>query len=530
MVRQVLPQAESKLRLWTEPAQQLASKLNTHSKLINILKSPSISEYEPIIPYIAHILRFLVPHEPEQTLAIPDTAFLLLNQLDIPQDGDDEEDDPKDFITIATTMAAYLANENVQKAFVEDESKRVAVNKVFDVYYYTIVTLDSLGSEDEDVADNLKLLRRTLLACISGITAIDSFTKHFPSGSTPLETFLGWLKSDNYQLQTAACLSLGNLSRSDEASLVMVKALGAYEPVAQVVADPNNKDMQLLHAALAFAKNLAIPEQNKLILGQCFLKPGVILRVLAMEVFQQVQFAAVSLTRLLLVGSPANVRLLCEQLEVKDNEDSKIMTIVDEVLTLFKKTDVEPTKMEASRAILTLCRVMHSDAYTKTEESAEERAQVYKKHELHKALPFLITQQKWPIVRSEAWFIFAVMCRSKDGTPVVLKLLEDDAAMAALTETITGRKTGEIVEVVEVVEESEAPLTLPGGGLELEPQQLDPSRLADIKSKDRENALIMCTEILKGADEELESTRKQVFQDLVKEGTLLVARERKSAT
>lgn len=232
-------------------------------------------------------------------------------------------------------------------------------------------------------------------------------------------------------------------------------------------------------------------------------------------------------------------------------------TITHSIISLFQRTDAEPTKLEAARAIASLCRFLHStpvlpawdpasEAYEAAknaisalpsppvsedeprggpEEGSRRRERFYNEHNVEIPLAYLITQQKWPILRSEAWFVFALMGRSVDGAGVILRILQDQSALDRLSETVIGRSAGEMAET-RLIENGDT-YTDPTQQLELEPQRVDPTQQANMKRVDRENALVMCTELLKASAPEAISSRRDILQALVQEGTELVAAEKR---
>lgn len=129
-----------------------------------------------------------------------------------------------------------------------------------------------------------------------------------------------------------------------------------------------------------------------------------------------------------------------------------------------------------------------------------------------KPLSFLITQSKWPVLRSEAFFILALMSRSPEGAQVIASLLQQENALASLSSTMSGQKSEGSEKVQEVSTGLEQ--------LQLEPQQVSPTNQADTSAIDRENALVLCTELLKNWNEEFPG-KKEVLTDLLEEGTKL---------
>ena len=243
-------------------------------------------------------------------------------------------------------------------------------------------------------------------------------------------------------------------------------------------------------------------------------------------------------------------------------------TTVTDIVGLFDRSDAEPTRLEASRSIAALCRALHSTALSEvlpdwyeanfesksrpdepvsssledpqasgTQTEDEKRRNLfYRKHDLEKALALLVTQQKWPSLRSEAWFVFALMSRSRDGAAVIIAMLLVHGTLNALMEAITGRKesdsppgvNNQITEAPAATQADEAATSM-AASLQLEPQQVDPKQQASLAKVDRENALVLCTELLRNWETELPPLRLSLLQDLVKEGTELVVAERSQA-
>ncbi|CCF40090.1 hypothetical protein CH063_10752 [Colletotrichum higginsianum] len=150
---------------------------------------------------------------------------------------------------------------------------------------------------------------------------------------------------------------------------------------------------------------------------------------------------------------------------------------------------------------------------------------------------------RFPVLRSEAWFVFALMCRAKDGADVVIRTLQVAGAFEALTEAITGRTFAAAEEArdgARAIEEGPAgagqAAVVSGGsnaamveGLGLEPQQADLSQAAGMKKVDRENGLVMVTELVKKHADELPAARRAAFEDMLREGGEMLVDEKGKA-
>ncbi|RFU80594.1 armadillo-type fold domain-containing [Trichoderma arundinaceum] len=527
-----------------EPAQLAASQAHLNQRLIALLSSPTLSNFVVFIPYFCKILALLITQEGEANRASPNTVGILLTlATSLPS-----RDDLDDFISLVSVAVSYLADDKFQTTLIQGPLMQLFLS----TFYHAHTHFDMIEVDDADTAASLKKLYSSLLVSLADITGNDLFAACYPLQSQIAQTFLAWLQSSNPQLQTAACLALGNLSRSDEISTALVQVYFAHAPLVRLLSNQEIADAQLLHSALSFLKNLAIPVPNKPHLGG-LLDVACVPRLYNLDTSPQVQFAAVSLTRLLVVNCPANVARICAPLSADPASPARERSSVSGIITLYERSDAEPTRLEAARAIAAVCRMLHSgpvvpllpdweppvvEIETKSSEAEDEeklrREYFYSKHDVARVLSFLISQQKWPTLRSEAWFVFALMCRSKEGSRVIITLLQIHGTMTCLIKAVTGRETplSEVGGIEQIEEASYSPaapdgqITSMAEGLGLEPQQADPKQRESMIRVDRENALVMCTELLRTWGNQLPGLRLSILQDLVKEGTEIVAAQK----
>ena len=502
---------------------------------------PNIAEYAAFIPFICKILALLVSQEGEPARADQDTVGVLLSLAS----RDSAKEEAEDFIALAGVAAAYLADEGFQTSMIE----RNQVKLLLDAFHQAQAGFSTTDIDDEDTAAQLKQLRVTLLTCIADVSGNDKFAQKNSLSGEVAQLFVAWLQVENPSLQSAACLALGNLSRSDEASLSLVQSLKAHAPLIRALQDSNVTDSQFLHASLSFLKNLVIPAQNKHLLEGLLHAQG-LPRIYSLDTLPQIQFAAISLTRLLLVNCPSNARIACLPSDLDASTPTERgQTIVGDIVSLFGRSDAEPTKLEAARCIASICRMLHSATVAEilspgpaaglkdlaiadqgNSQTEAKRSEFYAAHPVEDCLKFLVTQDKWPSLRSEAWFVFALMSRSPDGARLILRVLEVQAAGDALREAITGNKpvTKEEVasEPLQLEGASQPPqeMTSASSSLQLEPQQVDPKQKESMGRVDRENVLILCTELNKG--NALDSAKRSWLQTLIQDGTRKLAMDR----
>lgn len=543
----ILPMVQSRrLTSGSEPAQLAASQAGLSSQLITLFSTRNLPNLPLLIPFFCKILSLLVTHECEAVNASPHTVDILIQLATSPW----RRDNIDDFTSLASVAVAYLAKEDAQTRMVTGPNFGI-----FLAMFEQAQGVDVRAIEDEDTATQFTQLRTALLNMLADLSANDSFGMYHPLASPSVQILLSWLSGPNV---AAACLALGNLSRSDEVALALVQEQRAHVPLVALLSDSTVTDSQILHGALSFLKNLAIPTKNKPLLGE-LLSPSCVPRIYSMETLPQVHFAASSLTRLLVVNCQDNVRRMCAPLGSGSPSLEGPRTSLHGLLSLFQRSDAEPTRLEAARAVAALCRVLHStpvipvvlpdwdpqagsfiriQGQPSPESIAESadgsgdnirRELFYRQHDLSQSLGFLITQQKWPLLQSEAWFVFALMCRSKDGSEVIRNILGDDAATNSLVQAVTGKQS--ISPATSPDDVKALTSGSPGeSSVQLELQQVDPAQKANMARVDRENAVVLCTELLKFKGSEMPPTQSALLQDLVVQGTQQIAAEKSAKT
>jgi hypothetical protein len=508
--------------------------------------------------------------EPESSVALVQTPFILLSLATNPEIGSDVED----FVSLTCVAIAYLSFPNLQSELVSSGGFPVFLSACTAMF----TQFDPALTEDPDLALQLKQARAACISILSDMSAIASFQFIYPLGTPAIQTLQSWLHSPHVQLQSAACLALGNVARSDEASVALVSNYKVHLPLVAIVSNPQATDSQLLHSVLSFLKNLAIPPQNKPILGDAgLLSPLALPRIWSLDTIPQVQFAAVSLTRLLVISCPPNARRVCAPLSPDPTSPAHNRTNVHRLIDLFERSDAEPTKMEAARAVANICRVLHSTPVLPVLldwEAAEgyvfrqpappappapakgsplsqvstpssdgtggggRRERFYKEHVLiNKPLSYLLTQSRFPVLRSETLFVFALMCRTRDGALVVIRVLQILEAFGALVSAVTGKSHFEpgadIVANSQSHQMSSSTMNTPMVAdpsmieeLGLEPRQVDPQHAASMARVDRENGLVLVSELVRNWGDDLPPFRKEYLREMLREGGELIAEDR----
>lgn len=552
--------------------------------------------------------------------------------------------DLEDFAGLTSVALAYLTHETFQTYIL------AGLPMLLTAFSMSYTHFDPSQASDPDDAAQLKALRNAFIPVLADISALPDFIPGSAQGGTSIlqlpvfQTLQSWLHGppQHANLQTAACLALGNLARSDAACITFVRDAQIHTPLINLLqrctAGDTPQNAQLTHAVLSFLKNLAIPAVNKPLLGR-LLESNMLPKLWTTwgDSQPQTQFAAVSLARLLLVGCPPNVRRLCAPLSADPDSPAHDRSNLHLLTALFERSDAEPTKMEVARAVATVCRILHStpvspvlpeepshnqthgakrgrydnsaasiedstihvnttSSFSPTSASASvlsptspifhsphnqhpspalpthssptsttssssassstRRARFYSAHDLALPLSFLIKQTRFPALRSEAWFVLALMTRAPDGARVVQAALQSFEACRALVESITGRDMADGHDLLLAASSSppaegqedgplrvrdghqgqgqgqgQASLGIEGLGLgSLEPQQVDAATQASMARIDRENGLCMVAELVRNHASDLLPLRKNIYEQLLLTGGELVLHARESGS
>lgn len=429
----------------------------------------------------------------------------------------------EDYIALVNAAIAYLQHVKFQRAIISQGALIMTIGTLLHSY----TRLDSQPSigeplPDEDDERTLQEMRSNLNQVLSDISALPEFKAAVPVTSAFTSTLRRWLSNPQLQLQVCACIMLGNLARSDAACEEFVHTSRVHIPLIAVLTNAN--DSQLLHAALGFLKNLALPIKNKEPLGDAGLF-DVLPRLWLLDTLQQIQFSSISLTRQLLNNTYENVRKICERLSEDEDSPANMRSKLSLLIALFDRTDVEPIKMEIARLITAVCRVFNSLTHRTPEEMQSIRKTFYIMHpDVGRPLGFMVSQTKWPVVRSEGWFVFALIARHPEGAQCISDMMQDVAVFQPLVEILTGKNLLEYGGEISGSGSSSSPGS--GSGLATAsssdaqaPDSARPNTQADEMARiDRENAMVLISELLKNRGSEMAVMRRTLFEDLLKGG------------
>jgi hypothetical protein len=447
----------------------------------------------------------------------------------------------EDFIGFVNLAVAYLQHVKFQQGLIAggalDATLTILVNSYtrFDAHPVTEGSI----APDEEEAEALQVMRSRLNQVLSDVSALPEFKEAVPVVSPFSSSLRRWLSSPQLQLQVCACIILGNLARSDAACEEFVHTCAVHKPLVTVLTNAN--DPQLLHAALGFLKNLALPPKNKELIGDTGIF-DILPRLWLLDTSQQIQFTSISLSRQLLNGTWENVRRICKALSQDHDSPAHMRSKLSLLIGLFDRTDLEPIKMEISRLITAVCREYNALKGRAEEYNERIRKTFFLMHpDIGRPLGFMVSQDKWPVVRSEGWFVYALMARYPEGAQCISDLMQDVSVFEPLVVLLTGKNLVDYNPALltsSTTSPSDTPSTVPA----LSPSNSLPlnlgtpesvkanTRAAELARIDRQNALVLVSELLKNRGSEMAIMRKSMFEDLLKGGAnaLLASQEDES--
>ena len=211
--------------------------------------------------------------------------------------------------------------------------------------------IEGQNTEEEN---ELAAMCKSLIQALSDVSAHDEFSiRHASLDTTTTKLLQSWLTVKVPQLQLCACIMLGNLARSDNLCRLMVAVKQLHAPVLRVLASAS--DTSLLHSAAGFLRNLALPVENKLILGEA----GAIeitARFWTSSTTTQLAVVTTALARQLINNVFDNVARLLKSLSDDADSPAFAKTYLSLLLSMFDKFDEPAVKVEVARIVAAALR------------------------------------------------------------------------------------------------------------------------------------------------------------------------------
>ncbi|OBT44781.1 hypothetical protein VE00_05324 [Pseudogymnoascus sp. WSF 3629] len=507
-----------------EPAQKQASEFNLSKALVQFISGPDFEEHRPFLGYACKLLDMVVVQPNEPSLAPENTVEVLLNLAVSGKSPLDLED----FISVVSSATKYLQHARFQVALCNSMALYAALRLVLLSYTRLEDSMGEAAAPDEEDTKRLAVWRTEMNQVLSDISALPEFAARCPVNSTMSSYLRKWLSSPQLQLQVCACIMLGNLARSDEVCEEFVQKSRIHKPLMDILTTAT--DSEVLYAAVGFLKNLALPARNKVELGNADLIE-ILPRLWAMDTLPQIQYSAISLARQLLIGNFANVLRISAPLSADPDSPANEKSRLSVLISIFSRSDAEPVRMEIARALAAVCRVLAARTPapgTDVVALQTRRRELFERHrDIGTPLSFLVSQTKWPVVRSEGWFVLALLARTEEGVQCVADIMHDIDVFTPLMDLMTGKT---------FIERMSSPITSPteatssllaelmaakddgGGAAAGGAATVGTTKEAEMARIDRENALVLVSELLRRRGSTMAFMRRIAFEELLQDG------------
>ena len=353
----------------------------------------------------------------------------------------------------------------------------------------------SLKTSPRDPDDEKELFRaRTaMIQTLAEMSSLEVFTARYASlENLTTEKLMHWLAAPQTQLQQCSCIILGNLACSDEICTTMVANSNIVRGLFAILR--SSSDSQLIHAALGYLRNLALPEDNKNALGAAG-AIELLNRFWTSDPLPQISHLAAGVVRQLVNGSLANVRKLLSSLSSDKDSPAFSRTYLSLLLSTYDKSDDVAVRTEIARVITAILRCIHGQ---QTLQPARDEL-LYRLYSLHpdlaRPLASMVTQSQFPVVRSEGWFGFALIARSGRGRLLISNVVSDVTVFGALEKAIKGNPRESQTDSASL---SASPLSAYASPISPGPQSGGSAQQhQEARSKDRQNAMILVNELLR---------------------------------
>ena len=409
--------------------------------------------------------------------------------------------DVENCVALADTAIAHMKVEKFQRHMVIHDLFGVPLRFLIRSYFPK-ANLSGSGvppvncalaqSRESSEEAELSRIRKSIISELSDISAMPEFATNHSSLATPLvESLTKWLSASLPQLQLCSCIVLGNLARSDDVCLAMVSRLSIHRELITILR--TNSESQVVHSALGFLRNLALPPGNKDAIGEAGALEA-LTRFWTSDSFPVVSQPATSVARLLMSGSISNVKRMLTSLSDDPESPASSKTYLSLLFSLYEKSDDTTVKTEIARTVASILRSINSNNTLHPEFKGKVLQRLYNLHpNLADPLGMMVSQSKYPVIRSEGWFAMALMARSQEGSEILQSVIAQYSVVAALEDTIRGEKSSN-GKSARGSPTSNSPKSVHSGPVTPDSQ---PEITEAQRAKDRENVMVLINELLK---------------------------------
>ena len=297
-------------------------------------------------------------------------------------------------------------------------------------------------TEDEELFSSM---RRSLSSSLWDLSSLPEFaTKYLFSPHYSFDclgVLSSWLQTSEPQMQLCACYVFRNLASSDQASGILVQESKIYIPLTKIL--ESSSDLPVLGEALRLLKNLALPPENKALIGSGTITDS-ITRCWTRLSSPTLHQAAVGLFRILLRGCPSNIIHFLGLHSARDNFSALSDEPLLRLWSLYNSSTDLAIKVEVARTVVEIWRTAHKENPESIGTITEGTiAQARRTHaNIAEPVVAMIVETNNASLVTEGWFGLTLIASSKDGSGIVSEALSAQKAWDMLARTVTSQEAG----------------------------------------------------------------------------------------
>ncbi|KAI5307244.1 hypothetical protein KEM56_001977 [Ascosphaera pollenicola] len=344
-----------------------------------------------------------------------DSLKLLLDLADKPNQTRDS------YISQVNVICAHLEDDRFKKACIEQDLFSRALDLLPKSHRFPP------ASSDPEEAKRLANARLVLNQVFSDISDQSDFVTTYPLGSPVSQKLISWLGRSEADMITCSCIVLGNLARDDTVCEELVKTHQAHVKLIDIVEREKSK-ASVAYSALGFLKNLAVPINNRELLGSAglFRASSLFWKFASLP---QLQMTAISGTRLAIANCFQNTTRM-----FGPSESEKEKTYISLLLEVRNTTDQKPVKIETARAVAAIIRNIGLQKGTPQADEATELADrlLISHNDLDSPISCLLENRESSLIQGEGVIALTMLAQSREGAKIAATCLNREAVFNAL--------------------------------------------------------------------------------------------------
>ncbi len=358
-------------------------------------------------------------------------------------------------VSLGTAIVALLKHEHFQGlAIMQDDLKSILALIVFS---YTqdpanvtesgeLIDMSVVHKEQETEDEELlSTMRQSLSSSLWDLSSLPDFaTKYLFSPHCDFDclgVLFSWLQALEPQMQLCACYVFRNLASSDKACGMLVQESKIHVPLIKIL--ESSSDLPVLGEALRLLKNLALPTENKALVGSGTVIDSVT-RCWTRLSSPTLHQAAVGLFRILLRGCPSNIIHFLQLHSAPDDSSALSDEPLLRLWSLYKNSTDLAIRVEVARTVVEIWRTAHKEVPESLSTITE--ATIAQAHRMHaniaEPVVAMIVETNNASLVTEGWFGLTLIASSEDGSGIVSEALSAQKAWDMLARTVTSQEVG----------------------------------------------------------------------------------------